>query len=232
MAGNTRQEQIQVDAEPVIAPIISLYAPVHPMVTLGAIYRGKGVAEFSAIDATTEATVSESPLTTLNLMMAFKDAYVPQNVAFGVSLRPAEWVMVAVDCTWFNWADYDDEVSEGDVVRSDADFETVDTWVPRVGFEFTPMSYLTLRTGYYYEATPFENPGLGNTVVLDNSYHAISLGAAHTADYIPFMKHPVNVGATYFYHHMIERTVENDADVEFESSGGIQGVVGTLSLAF
>ncbi|MDP8225010.1 MAG: hypothetical protein P9L99_16745 [Candidatus Lernaella stagnicola] len=53
MAGNTKEEQIQVNAEPVIAPIISLYAPVHPIVTIGVAYRGKGLAQFDSIDAAT-----------------------------------------------------------------------------------------------------------------------------------------------------------------------------------
>jgi len=232
MAGNTQQEQISVDAEPVIAPVVSLFAPINKMVTVGAAYHGKGVAEFSSIDAATEALVSESSLTQLNLLMAFKDAYVPQNVSLGVSVRPLKWLLIALDGCWYNWGDYDDEVSEGDVVRSDAQFKTVDTYVPRLGLEFEPIPELYARVGYYFEASPFRDPGIGNTVVLDNDRHAISLGIAHDMDYIPFMKHPVGIGATYFYHYLASQTVENVYGQEYESSGSVQGVVGSLTLRF
>lgn len=232
MAGNTQQEEIAVDAEPVIAPVVGLYAPINKMITVGAAYHGKGVAEFSSIDAATKALVSESTLTQLNLKMAFKDAYVPQNVSLGAAVRPLKWLLVAVDASWYNWGDYDDEVSEGDVVRSDADFKTVDTYVPRLGLEFEPYEKLYARVGYFFEATPFRDPGYGNAVVLDNDRHAISLGIAHDMDYLPFMKHPVGIGATYFYHHLATQTVENVEGQEFESSGSVQGIVGSLTLRF
>ncbi|HPM77614.1 MAG TPA: outer membrane protein transport protein [bacterium] len=232
MAGNTKQEEIQVSAEPAIAPIVSLYAPVHPLITLGATYRGRGMAEFSDIDAATKALVSDSPLTQLNLVMGFKDGYVPQQAAFGVSLYPVKDLMVAVDLTWANWADFAEEVKDGDVVKDDADFETKDTYTPRLGVQYRAWRNLQLRAGYYYEQTPFVEPGLGDAAVLDNDKHVASLGAAYDVDFIPFMAQPLTVGASYFYHHLAPRTVENGDDVEFESSGSLHGVVGSLTLRF
>lgn len=232
MAGNTKQEEIQVSAEPAIAPIVSLYAPVHPLITLGATYRGRGMAEFSDIDAATKALVSDSPLTQLNLVMGFKDGYVPQQAAFGVSVYPVKDLMVAVDLTWANWADFAEEIKDGDVVKDEADFETKDTYTPRLGVQYRAWRNLQLRAGYYFEQTPFVEPGLGDAAVLDNDKHAASLGAAYDVDFIPFMAQPLTVGASYFYHYLAPRTVENGDDVEYESSGSLHGVVGSLTLRF
>ena len=232
MAGNTKNEQIKVDAEPVIAPIVSLYAPVHPIISLGATYRGKAAAEFSKIDASTNALVSDSPLTTLDLMMAFKDAYIPQQVSFGVAVFPIEPLTISVDMTWYNWDDYDDTVAKGDVVKEDSTFETKDTYVPRLGIEYIFVEQIYARFGYFWEDTPFVDPGLGDTAVLDNQKHAVSVGVAHDIDYIPFLKHPLTIGATYFYHYLVPRKVTPDGGQELESSGSINGVIGSLTLRF
>lgn len=232
MGGNTSEEEIQVSAEPAIAPMVSAFAPVYEKLTIGAVYRGKGVAEFSSIDASTEAMVSESPLTNLNLLMAFKDAYVPQQVAVGVSGRPCSKMLVAVDATWANWGDYDDEVKEGDVVKEDSMFRTHDTYTPRIGFEYAAAEGLALRLGYFYEQSPFSKPGIGDTLVLDNDKHAISLGAGYDIKAKSLMAHPVSIGASYFYHKLVAREAESGDGRKFESSGDLQGIIGSLTLRF
>jgi len=59
-----------------------------------------------------------------------------------------------------------------------------------------------------------------------------SLGAAHDITYIPFLAHPLTVGATYFNHYLISRTVEAGDGRKFESSGDLNGVIGTLTLRY
>jgi long-subunit fatty acid transport protein len=231
MAGNSREEEIQVDAKPVIAPIIGIFAPIHKMITLGAVYRGKGVAEFSSIEASADALVSDSPLTTLNLLMAFKDTYVPQQVALGIGLRPTCNLLFSLDGTWANWADYEEEIKKGDVVLDESEIGTKDIIIPRLGIEFTGVKSLMVRAGYYYEDTPFEDPGVGNTVVLDNARHVGSFGLAY--DFSPsFLNHPLTPGVSYFYQYMQPRTVESDDGVDFESEGSLHGVIGSLTARF
>ena len=232
LAGKTKQEEIQVKAEPGIAPIVGIFAPVHPMVTIGAVYRGVGGAEFGPLDASTDALVSESSLTKLDLMLAFKDGYVPQQAALGVSVRPTEQLLLSVEGVWSNWSAYTEEIKKGDEVWSDAKLETKDLWIPRLGIEYSPLEMLHLRFGYYWEDTPFTDPGMGDTVVLDNARHVGSLGVAHDIGYIPFMRYPVTVGASYFYNYLQPRVVESGDEVEFESRGHIHGIIGSLTLRY
>lgn len=232
LAGNTKDEEILVEAEPVMAPVLGIYAPIHPMVTIGASYRGKATAEFSSIDASAEATVSESPLTNLDLQMAFKDTYVPQQAALGVSVRPIPDLLIAVDTTWVNWGDYDDAVATGDSVKDDATFRTHDIYIPRLGVEYMFIENLFARFGYYWEDTPFSSPGGGNTVVLDNAKHVFSVGLSHDITYIPFMVYPVSIGLTYFNQYLQPRTVESTDGVEFESSGNMNSFITTLTLRY
>ena len=232
LAGDTKEEEIQVAAKPAIAPIAGIYAPVHSVVTIGATYKGKGVAEFSAIDASTDALVSNSSLSKLNLLMAFKDTYVPQQISLGVSVKPIDQLLIAVDATWANWGDYDREIKDGDVVRSEGHFDTHDIYIPRLGIEYTPIDLLYIRAGYYYEDTPFSDPGIGNAVVLDNAKHVGSLGVAHDIDYIPFLTYPVTVGATYFNHYLVKRTVKADDGREFVSKGDLNGLIASITLRY
>ncbi len=232
MAGNTREEEIQVSAEPVIAPIVSIFAPVHEMFTLGLAYRAKGVSEFSSIDASTDAMVSDSTLTELSLMMAFKDTYVPQQASFGAAIYPTDSLMVAFDLTWADWSDYAEEVKEDDSVKDDADFETKDTYTPRIGVEYAATDNLYAAAGFYYEQTPFEDPGIGNNVVLDNDVYALSLGFTHDFTYLSFFNLPPSIGASYFYHYLAPRTVEAGDGTDYDSSGRIHGFISNITLRF
>jgi len=232
LTGETQEEEILVDAEPAIAPIVGIFAPITPKWTLGAVYRGKGVAEFSSIEANADAMISESSLTTLNLLMAFKDTYVPQQVALGAGFRPTPELLIALDGTWANWADYEDEIKKGDVVRDDSEIETRDIIIPRIGVEYAPLEDLFLRLGYYYEETPFESPGVGDTVVLDNAKHVFSFGLAYDVTQINALSFPVTIGASYFNHYLVPRTVENNEGREYASSGDLHGVIGTMTLRF
>ena len=231
LAGSTKEEQINVEAEPMIAPIVGLYAPFHPMVTLGAVYRGKVVTSFDDINAQTQALVSDSELTTLDLVMVFKDGYVPQQAALGVSVRPIDELMLAVEGSWVNWSDFEDEVDDS-VVRDEGGLHTRDIYIPRLGIEWTAYENLYIRFGYYWEDTPFSKPGLGNTAILDNEKHVGSFGVGYDVTQIPFLSQPLTIAATYFHQYLVPRTVESQDGTKYESSGNLNGVAGTITLRF
>lgn len=232
LAGNTSQEEIQVHAQPVIAPVVGIFAPFHPMVTIGATYRGEATAKFDPIDATTDAMVSESTLTTLSLLMVFKDTFVPQQAVLGVCVKPIPDLLISVEAAWANWARYGDVVGKDDSVREDSEIETKDIFIPRLGVEYLPIENLSLRFGYYWEDTPFVEPGIRDTVILDNEKHVGSFGVGYDITQIPFLNYPLSVGATYFHQYLVPRTIKTKLDREFESSGNLNGVIGTLTLRF
>jgi long-subunit fatty acid transport protein len=232
MAGNTREQQISMHAEPAFGLTAGIFAPVHPMVTLGASYRMKAVANFDPINAETEALVSDSKLTTLNLALAFKDTYVPQQATLGVAVRPIPELLLSVEGSWINWADFEHEVARGDSTRKGAEFETRDLFVPRLGIEWTAIDHLFVRFGYTYENTPFARPGTSGVVILDNAKHVGSLGLAYDITQIRALAHPVTIGAAYFHHYLVPRTVTSSDGVEYESRGNLNGVIGTLTLRF
>ncbi len=233
LAGNTQQEEIQVEAEPVFAPIVSAYMPIFPRLTFGVTYRGQGMSEFAPIEASADALVSESSLTQLNLNMAFKGTFVPTQVAFGASARLADPLLLALDATWAAWGDYDDELRKGDVVWDDAGVKTRDIIIPRAGAQYDFAESLHGRLGYYYEDTPFVKCGMGNTVVLDNARHVASLGAAwEVTPLSSVLNYAPTLGATYFHQFMQPRTVRSDDGREFESSGSLDGFVASVTLRY
>ncbi len=64
----------------------------------------------------------------------------------------------------------------------------VDTVAIRAGFEWTPLYWLDIRTGYFFRPTPAPR-ATSVTAYLDNDAHVISLGAAFRF-MDPFDVHP------------------------------------------
>jgi len=68
----------------------------------------------------------------------------PQEVAFGLGVKPMENFKVGMDIRWINWED----------AKGYKHFQWKDQWVIAVGGEFKPTQKLALRAGYNYGKSP------------------------------------------------------------------------------
>ena len=68
----------------------------------------------------------------------------PQEVAFGLGVKPMENFKVGMDIRWINWGD----------AKGYKHFQWKDQWVIAVGGEFKPTQKLALRAGYNYGKSP------------------------------------------------------------------------------
>jgi long-chain fatty acid transport protein len=68
----------------------------------------------------------------------------PQELAFGVGVKPMDNLKVGMDIRWINWRN----------AKGYKEFQWNDQWVIALGGEFKPMQRLALRAGYNYGKSP------------------------------------------------------------------------------
>jgi long-chain fatty acid transport protein len=68
----------------------------------------------------------------------------PQELAFGVGVKPMNNLKVGMDIRWINWRN----------AKGYKEFQWNDQWVIALGGEFKPMQRLALRAGYNYGKSP------------------------------------------------------------------------------
>jgi long-chain fatty acid transport protein len=77
----------------------------------------------------------------------------PQEVAFGVGVKPMDNLKVGMDIRWINWKN----------AKGYKEFQWKDQWVIALGGEFKPMQKLALRAGYNYGKSPIRGGVKDNT---------------------------------------------------------------------
>jgi long-chain fatty acid transport protein len=82
----------------------------------------------------------------------------PQELAFGVGVKPMENFKVGMDIRWINWKN----------AKGYKEFQWKDQWVIGLGGEFKPTQKLAIRAGYNYGKSPIrggaQNPGNANNI--------------------------------------------------------------------
>ena len=71
----------------------------------------------------------------------------PQEVAFGVGVKPLENLKLGLDIRWIDWSGADGY----------GDFDWEDQWVFAVGVEYKPLDNLALRAGWNYGKSPIRS---------------------------------------------------------------------------
>jgi long-chain fatty acid transport protein len=82
----------------------------------------------------------------------------PQELAFGVGVKPMNNLKVGMDIRWINWKN----------AKGYKEFQWNDQWVIALGGEFKPTQKLALRAGYNYGKSPIrggtKNTGNANNI--------------------------------------------------------------------
>lgn len=68
----------------------------------------------------------------------------PQELAFGIGVKPMDNLKVGMDIRWINWKN----------AKGYKEFQWKDQWVIALGGEFKPTQKLALRAGYNYGKSP------------------------------------------------------------------------------
>jgi hypothetical protein len=150
-----------------------------------------------AVDAQAEATVGQSPLTTLPLSMKFIDAYRPNQVS--VAARAAFGkVDVGATLEYGRWSALGKLLATQDIVRSSAALVFSDVITPKVGVEVHVLPGLEGRAGYAFKPSPLQDPTASALNAVDNTRHLFALGAGYTLPARTFiLREPLSIDAAY-----------------------------------
>src|SRR5262249_45399908 len=118
------------------------------------------------------------------------DLFQPLQVAAGFAARLTPSLLVTADLTYQRWSAFANPASKIDLQYDFKNFNNLvnippqlplepvyfhDTFVPRVGVEWSPRRSLFLRAGYAFESSPAPEQR-GETNLVDNDKHTFSAG--------------------------------------------------------
>lgn len=78
----------------------------------------------------------------------------PQELAFGVGVKPMDNLKVGMDIRWINWKN----------AKGYKEFQWKDQWVIAIGGEYKPIPKLALRAGYNYGKSPIRGGAKDTTL--------------------------------------------------------------------
>lgn len=124
----------------------------------------------------------------------------PQQLTAGVSVRPMERLLVNTDFHWINWSGagggFGTPVAAGGLGWQDQ-------FIAKIGVQYQPLDFLTLRTGYNYGRSAIPSSSLFASQL------AIPIGEHHLGGGVGF-KIGKHVDLDFSYLHTLSNTVTDD----------------------
>jgi long-chain fatty acid transport protein len=116
----------------------------------------------------------------------------PQEVAFGVGVKPMDNLKVGMDLRWINWKG----------AKGYKDFQWKDQWVIAFGGEFKPTQKLALRAGYNYGKSPIrggvKNTGNANKIPnFDAEFSDFYIAVFNLIGFPAITEHHITLGLGY-----------------------------------
>jgi long-chain fatty acid transport protein len=202
LGGLFNSQRLDVTLAPTISPLVGVHVrpPLGPdggQIKAGLTWRGENALRF---DLPVRVTAGDA--LALDIAVAQTVLWTPHQFALGVAWTlddPA--LTVALDLTLALWSrapdpsprlsvDVGGSLLEAFGLESALDLSTrsapirlgfSDTLTARIGAEWHPLPWLTLRGGYFWRPTPAPAQ-TGATAYLDNEAHVVSLGAGFSFD--------------------------------------------------
>ena len=158
---------------------VGLFFKATENLTFGVDYRSK--INMKLDDGTATFTIPQSLDGVLGTGHTFDaELPLPASLDFGVAYRLNEKVLLAFELDWVMWSAYESldftfDNDENSPLNSTNPREYKDSFIPRVGVEYSLSEKLHLRAGYYYDPSPAnENYFTPETVTLNTN--AFTLG--------------------------------------------------------
>ena len=233
-ASATRLEHsFRGDLSSIRYPQAGIQITPHDRFEIGLAYRDSYELS-NTIIALADATISGSANLHFGLDTLSVSLYGPRQLAAGLAARPIDGLRLSFDLTWYDWSRHPSLIALQDItIETDLmglgipdeitalppiDPELDDTFVPRVGIEYSPVRterhQLDLRLGYSFERTPFPTQrGVTNFVDGDKHTVAFGIGIAFT-DLEPTLPGSLHFDAYVTYSRIAPRTHPKDSLVD------------------
>lgn len=257
LGGETRKEELSVEAEPSIRSIVGVNVDWgDTLCPDGCLMSGFESAltfrNSSAATTTVDSNIivdNTIPDPGLNLAVTTIDSYQPEIYAFGTQYKGDGW-RAGFTLEQRKWSGLMDELESDSIKdqqfnRSGSTFaadqvQFEDTLVPRIGGEMDLFGHFSLLTGIAYEKSPLESKQSGQLNYFDNDRIMAGLGLSATYKRTRFFTHPVRFDIGYQYQKLQERdfiVTETDAGgstttTPVTTDGDIHVVSGSITLKF
>jgi len=116
----------------------------------------------------------------------------PQELAFGVGVKPMDNLKVGMDLRWINWKN----------AKGYKHFQWKDQWVIALGGEFKPTQKLALRAGYNYGRSPIrggvKDPTNSNNIPnFDAQFSDFQIAVFNLIGFPAITEHHITLGLGY-----------------------------------
>jgi long-chain fatty acid transport protein len=108
------------------------------------------------------------------------DFFTPHQVSFGGAIDLGTSMLLALDLTYLNYSAFREPfiVAQSSVLPTQPNVHASyhDTVLPRIGWEYTPLSWLAFRAGYFYRMSPVGSQRNTTFNLVDSDEHVLSIG--------------------------------------------------------
>jgi len=182
-----------------LAPIVGIQYRPSKTIRFGFVYRGENyINDFGLTN----------PVINLGNILRFPQGYqfkfvrffTPHEFVVGIASRPWHRWLFSVDVGWYKWSEF----MHIEAHKPEPAFK--DTWLPRLGVEYTVREWLLVRAGYFFYDSPVPEQRSSLTNFLDNDRHVVSVGSELiVADPPGFWDKPLHISLHLQYHIGVRR---------------------------
>lgn len=177
-------------------------------------FEGDATADYnSALEGRVPTGAISAPLTT------------PQNITFGVAIKPLKELTLTADYQYVGWDSYDklevtfnDFEVDGESYVSGSERNYSNSFIARVGAEYVYDNFLPIRLGFLYDSNPVSDEKLDPTLP-DSDRLGLSFGLSYE------IFDNLDLEAGYLYLRFAEREITNSE----ESYSGLEGSVAPMN---
>ncbi|MGK0248855.1 MAG: long-chain fatty acid transport protein [Oleispira sp.] len=251
LSGETKQEEISVNAKPVLRGIVSVnldygdtFCPKNTCFLSGfesaLAYREASTTKTSVESNITVDQIISSP--GLRIAVATIDSFQPQIITLGTQYKSDNW-RVGVTFEQQKWSDLSNEFT-GDSIKDQAGISDAlkltfnDTVVPRIGAEITFNGNFFVITGLSYEKSPLKNTQSPEINYFDNDKYVVGLGVGALFEKTKILAYPVKFDLAYQYQILQARDFSltpfgtETATKNVKTDGDIHVLSGSITLRF
>jgi long-chain fatty acid transport protein len=246
LSGETKQEEISVNAKPVLKGIVSVnlnfgdtFCPEKTCFLSGfesaLAYREKSSTKTNVESNITVDQVIPSP--GLSIAVATIDSFQPQIIALGTQYKSKNW-RVGVTLEHQKWSDLGNEFKNDSIKDQAGISDALKLKLPRIGAEIRLNSNFFVTTGLSYEKSPLENTQSPEINYFDNDKYVVGLGVSALFEKTSILAYPVKFDLAYQYQMLQERDfsitpfgTEIATDV-VKTDGDIHVLSGSITLKF
>lgn len=229
LAGNTRYEQLSVDAKPSIRSIFGASIDFGDTLCPESDCFADGFEMALAYRATSVARTKVSASTTipglipktdpLEFTISTYDSFQPSIMSVAFQYRADNWRM-AVALEQQNWSDLEDEFAKDDV-RDQANIQFRDILVPRIAGEYR-VGAMGFIAGLAWQESAIKSDSSLDVNYFDNEKIIAGLGFTMDFEKLGILAYPLQLGIGYQHHFLLERDFTiSTSDIDAGNNGTV-----------